>query len=107
MTALRHFTDRRGICSRLLADNGTNFMSAARELKKLYKFLKKKEEIIHIRLAKQKIESCLIPKLLQISEDYGTICMKRYFYAVRVKVILTFEKYYTLLVKIEAVVLDQ
>ena len=30
MAALRHFTDRRGICSRLLPDNGTNFIGASR-----------------------------------------------------------------------------
>jgi len=86
MTVLRHSTNRRSICSRLLADDGTNFVSAARELK-LYKFLKKKKEIIHTHISKQKIE-CLILKLLQISEDYGTICSEKHetiFYRVRVK----------------------
>jgi len=61
MATLRHFTGRRGICSRLFSDNTTNFVGTSKELKELYEFLKEKETTIQTQLSKQRIEWSFIP----------------------------------------------
>ncbi|XP_018359704.1 PREDICTED: uncharacterized protein LOC108758957 [Trachymyrmex cornetzi] len=107
LAALRRFTGRRGICSRLISDNGTNFVGASRELKELYAFLKEKEDTIQTLLAKQKIEWSFIPPRAPNfggSWESAIKIVKRKFYAVTKGLVLTFEKCYTLLVEIEAVV---
>jgi len=70
LAALHRFTDRRGICSRIFSDNGTNFVGAARELSELYDFLKREEEIIYSQLAKQRIEWQFIPPR---SPNFGSL----------------------------------
>lgn len=107
----RRFIGRRGICSRLFSDNGTNFVGAARELEELYEFLKASEEEkqqgVQTYLTKQKIEWSFIPP---IAPNFGGLwesavkSVKRHFYAVTKGLILTFEECYTLLVEVEAIV---
>ncbi|XP_071654106.1 uncharacterized protein [Temnothorax longispinosus] len=46
LAALRRFVARRGICSKIVSDNGTNFVGAARELAEVYEFLRKEKEAI-------------------------------------------------------------
>ncbi|XP_018360090.1 PREDICTED: uncharacterized protein LOC108759242 [Trachymyrmex cornetzi] len=75
LAALRRFTGRRGICSCLIYDNGTNFVGASRELKKLYAFLKEKEDTIQTLLAKQKIEwSFIPPRAPNFGGSYMGVC---------------------------------
>lgn len=61
LAALRRFTARRGISSRIMSDHGTNFKGAARELAEIYQFLKKEQQIITNYLAKQNIKWSFIP----------------------------------------------
>ncbi|XP_024884621.1 uncharacterized protein LOC112462817, partial [Temnothorax curvispinosus] len=61
LAALRRFVARRGICSKIVSDNGTNFVGAARELAEVYEFLRKEKEAIATYLARQKIEWRFIP----------------------------------------------
>lgn len=106
LAALHRFTGRRGICSRIFSDNGTNFVGAARELGELYDFLKREKETIYAQLAKQKIEWQFIPPR---SPNFGGLWesavkrTKHHFNTVTKGLILTFEECYTLLVGIEAV----
>lgn len=61
LAALQRFTGRRGICSRIFSDNGTNFVGAERELRELYEFLRNEKETIYTQLAKREIEWNFIP----------------------------------------------
>ncbi|XP_011859614.1 PREDICTED: uncharacterized protein LOC105557078 [Vollenhovia emeryi] len=61
LAALNRFTARRGICSEIFSDNGTNFVGAARELKEVYTFLKRKGSEIEDNLARRRIKWSFIP----------------------------------------------
>ncbi|XP_011858658.1 PREDICTED: uncharacterized protein LOC105556186 [Vollenhovia emeryi] len=106
LAALHRFTGRRGVCSQLFSDNGTNFVGAERELSEMYEFLKKEEKTIHLQLAKQKINWSFIPPR---TPNFGGLWesavkrVKHHFNAVTKGLVLTFEECYTLLVGIEAV----
>jgi len=56
VATLRRFIARRGLCSQIISDNGTNFVGAVRQLKELYEFLSKEQEVIKSELAEQRIE---------------------------------------------------
>jgi len=56
LAALRRFVARRGISSRIVSDNGTNFVGAARELTEVYQFLQREQQTIANHLARQNIE---------------------------------------------------
>jgi len=96
---------RRGNCLHLYSDNATNF-DAARELIDIYEFLKNKQEVTQAKLANQRVEWHFIPSR---SPNFGGLwesnikSIKKHFYAVTQGLTLTFEKCYTLLVGIEAV----
>ncbi|XP_018375289.1 PREDICTED: uncharacterized protein LOC108769043 [Trachymyrmex cornetzi] len=61
MSAFRRFCARRGTCSHVYSDNGTNLVGAANELKEIYEFLKTQESCIATRLATQNIKWHFIP----------------------------------------------
>ncbi|XP_011858471.1 PREDICTED: uncharacterized protein LOC105556028 [Vollenhovia emeryi] len=61
LAALNRFIARRGICSQMLSDNGTNFVGAARELKEIYEFLEKEGKKMQSALAQRKIAWSFIP----------------------------------------------
>ncbi|KAK2578329.1 hypothetical protein KPH14_012630 [Odynerus spinipes] len=46
LAALRRFVGRRGVCSQISSDNGTNFVGAAKDLKEVYEFLKTEHDAI-------------------------------------------------------------
>ncbi|XP_024878113.1 uncharacterized protein LOC112458609, partial [Temnothorax curvispinosus] len=106
LAALRRFVARRGICSKIVSDNGTNFVGAARELAEVYEFLWKEKEAIATYLARQKIEWRFIPPR---SPHFGGLweaavkATKRHLHTVTKGLVWTFEEYATLLVKIEAI----
>jgi len=106
LAVLHRFTDRRGICSRLLSNNGTNFIGTERELKEIYEFLSENEEAIQTQLARQKIKWSFIPPRTPNFGGLWEAAVKRAKYnfnMVTRKLILTFEECYNLLVGIEAV----
>ncbi|XP_011859672.1 PREDICTED: uncharacterized protein LOC105557117 [Vollenhovia emeryi] len=106
LAALRRFTARRGICSQMVSDNGTNFVGAARELREIYEFLKKEQQTIADHMARQKMKWKFIPPR---SPHFGGLweaavkATKRHLTTVTKGLIATFEKYYTLLTKIESI----
>ncbi|XP_077265256.1 uncharacterized protein LOC143899131 [Temnothorax americanus] len=106
LAALRRFVARRGICSKIVSDNGTNFVGAAREQAEVYEFLRKEKEAITTYLACQKIEWRFIPPR---SPHFGGLweaavkATKRHLHTVTKGLVWTFEEYATLLVKIEAI----
>ncbi|XP_024892982.1 uncharacterized protein LOC112468134 [Temnothorax curvispinosus] len=61
LAALNRFTARRGICSEIFSDNGTNFVGASEELKEVYTFLEKESSEIGRSLANQRIKWSFIP----------------------------------------------
>ncbi|XP_077263143.1 uncharacterized protein LOC143898012 [Temnothorax americanus] len=106
LAALRRFVARRGICSKIVSDNGTNFVGAARELAEVYEFLRKEKEAIATYLARQKIEWRFNPPR---SPHFGGLweaavkATKRHLHTVTKGLVWTFEEYATLLVEIEAI----
>ena len=56
LAALRRFTSRRGICTVIQSDRGTNFVGAARELRDMLAHLDTGHDIIHSTLLKDGIE---------------------------------------------------
>lgn len=105
IAALNRFTARRGLCTRMFSDNGTNFVGAARELEEIYKFLTEQRNEIETQLAKQRIEWKYIPPC---SPHFGGLweaavkIMKRHLTVTQGQ-ILTYEEYSTLLATIKAV----
>lgn len=61
LAALSRFTARRGICTQLFSDNGTNFVGASRELQEVQEFLEKTEPEILSFLTKQRVSWSFIP----------------------------------------------
>ncbi|XP_071631880.1 uncharacterized protein [Temnothorax longispinosus] len=106
LAALSRFTARRGICSQMFSDNGTNFVGAARELRKIYAFLEKEKDEIQTSLAQQKITWSFIPPR---APHFGGLweaavkIAKRHLNSVTQGRVLTFEEYATLLAEIEAI----
>lgn len=106
LASLRRFVARRGICSQLFSDNGTNFVGAARELKEVYEFLKREKGVIETNLSKRRIEWHFIPPK---APHFGGLweavvkITKKHLFTVTQGRILTFEEYTTLLAEIEAI----
>lgn len=106
LAALSRFTARRGLCSQIFSDNGTNFVGASRQLDEVYAFLEKEECVIATSLASQRVTWNFIPPR---APHFGGLweaavkSMKRHLYTVTQGKVLTFEEYSTLLANIEAV----
>lgn len=106
LAALRRFVARRGICSQMVSDNGTNFVGAARELKEVFEFLEKENDAISEHLSRQKIQWKFIPPR---APHFGGLweaavkAVKRHLNTVTKGLVSTFEEYYTLLVEIESI----
>ncbi|XP_011884101.1 PREDICTED: uncharacterized protein LOC105571245 [Vollenhovia emeryi] len=106
IATLRRFIARRGLCSQILSDNGTNFVGAAKHLKELYEFLLKEQKSIESELAKHRIEWRFIPPR---APHFGGLweaavkSTKRHLHTVTEGRVLTYEEYSTILAQIEAV----
>lgn len=103
--ALRRFTSRRGICSDLYSDNGTNFVGANRELQQIFTFIRENEQTIALELSKQNITWHFNPPR---SPHFGGLwesavkSFKHHFNRVVKDSLLTFEEFNTLATQIEA-----
>lgn len=73
LAALHRFTGRRGICSRIFSDNGTNFIGAERELNEVYEFLKKEEKLYEHNWLDGKSTGASFPQGLRTLEVYGRL----------------------------------
>ncbi|XP_068994219.1 uncharacterized protein [Neodiprion pinetum] len=106
LAALRRFVARRGVCSQIISDNGTNFVGAVRESKEVFEFLEKEENTISEHLSQQKITWKFIPLR---APHFGGVwkaavkITKRQLNTVPMGLVSTFEEYYTLLVEIESI----
>lgn len=106
LAAFNRFVARRGICSEMFSDNGTNFVGANRELKEMYDLIKKNENYVAEKLAQSKIKWSFIPPK---APHFGGIweaavkSFKRHFYKICNNMILTFEECYTLITQIESI----
>ncbi|XP_023312588.1 uncharacterized protein LOC111692719 [Anoplophora glabripennis] len=104
--ALKRFVSRRGRPTQIFSDNGTNFVSAASELKLLGKFLAKHERSITESASLENIDWKFIPPH---SPHFGGLweagvkSSKHHLRRVLGKTSLTFEELYTLIVQVEAV----
>ncbi|XP_071579872.1 uncharacterized protein [Temnothorax nylanderi] len=106
LAALNRFTARRGICSEIFSDNGTNFVGASRELKEVYTFLEKESSEIGRSLANQRIKWSFIPPR---APHFGGIweavvkVAKQHLHTVTQGRVLTYEECSTLLSQVEAI----
>lgn len=105
IAALRRFTSRRGLCSNIYSDNGTNFVGANNTLTELYNFLKQKSNHINHHLLKQKNQWHFIPpKAPHFGGIWEAAVISAKIHLTRVikNEILTYEEYNTLIIQIEA-----
>lgn len=108
LNAFKRFLSRRGPCSFIYSDNGTNFIASDSYLKELFDFLKSNEyySLFNNELAKHKIIWKRSPPL---GSHFGGIweanikCIKSLLFRVIGKQILTYEEMLTVLNQVEAV----
>ncbi|XP_074031851.1 uncharacterized protein [Leptinotarsa decemlineata] len=96
LAALRRFIARRGRCSRILSDHGTNFVGASRILTKLFK------EACDIQQITWSFQAPAAPHFNGLSEA-GIKSVKSHLIRIIGSQILTFEEFYTLLTQVEAI----
>ncbi|XP_026462759.1 uncharacterized protein LOC113365404 [Ctenocephalides felis] len=103
LASLKRFVSRRGVCSTIHSDNGTNFVGASRQLNELYKFFKleiNRKNIIEC-VANMGITWKFIPSH---APHFGGLwesnikSMKHYLHRVIGSTCLTYEEYLTLLI---------
>ncbi|XP_043587857.1 uncharacterized protein LOC122570075 [Bombus pyrosoma] len=112
IAALRRFIARRGFCSTIHSDNGTNFISANNELKGLHELIKSEDhnEKVTTYLADKQIEWRFITPH---SPHFGGLweavvkSFKHHFRRVVGNELLTFEQFNTLVIEIEAVLISR
>nr|CAI5869832.1 unnamed protein product [Callosobruchus analis] len=106
MLALRRFVSRRGKPRRVYSDNGTNFVSTAKELKDLGNYIKQNQGDLEAAFSKENIEWKFIPPR---SPHFGGLweagikSMKFHLTRVAGNVHFTYEFFYTLLTEVEAI----
>ncbi|XP_043604100.1 uncharacterized protein LOC122577082 [Bombus pyrosoma] len=108
IAAFRRFIARRGFCSTIHSDNGTNFIGVNNELRELHELLKSDDhnEKVTTFLADKQIEWRFIPPH---SPHFGGLweaavkSFKHHFRSVVGNELLTFEQFNTLIIEIEAV----
>ncbi|XP_055922811.1 uncharacterized protein LOC129953595 [Eupeodes corollae] len=108
LAAFRRFVSRRGLCSNVYSDNGTNFQGARRCLNEMHKLVLSEayNEEVATSLAKDSIAWHFIPPS---SPHFGGLweagvkSVKFHLRRVVGATILTFEEMYTVLTQIEAV----
>ena len=108
LAALDRFVNRRGLVKRLLSDNGTNFVGASNELRRLYQLLKHET-------TQAKIKELLLPKEIEWTFippraphfgglwEAGVKSVKTHLKRTLQSAVLTFEEYYTVLTNIESI----
>lgn len=108
IAALERFFARRGACTDLYSDNGTNFVGANKEIQELHKFLMSgnHNEIVKNHLAPKSIQWHFIPPR---SPHMGGLweaavkSFKRHLFRSINPLLCTFEEFMTLTTKIEAI----
>jgi len=108
LAALDRFVSRRGLCTEIYSDHGSNFVGGNRELKELYSLFScpKTSEVIFSKLSTQGISWHFIPPLAPHFGglwESGIKSTKHHLNRVLGNQILTFEEFSTLLCKIEAI----
>jgi Pao retrotransposon peptidase/Protein of unknown function (DUF1759)/Family of unknown function (DUF5641)/Putative peptidase (DUF1758)/Integrase zinc binding domain len=106
LAALRRFISRRGACSDIYSDNGTNFRGAANQLDKdLQEAIKKSTQHAAEKLANDKIKWHFIPPA---TPHFGGLweaavkSVKKLLRTTLAEKALTFEEFYTVLAEVEA-----
>lgn len=106
MNSLKRFVARRGKCSRIFSDNGTNFVGAFNEIKDLGKLINRDHTQIEEFLAKEGIKWSFIPPgsphMGGLWESAVKSC-KSHLKKVIGEVKLTFEELSTVITQIEAI----
>lgn len=106
LAALRRFVSRRGKPCKMHSDNGTNFVGASAELKRLAAFFNQNGSALTEILENEGISWCFIPPRgphFGGLWEAGVKSAKSHLLRVAGNAILTYEQFYTLLVQIEAV----
>lgn len=108
LNVLKRFISRRGLCANLYSDNGTNFIGANNELKRMYQGLK-------IAISNSSVQNYLLDNQIQWhfipsrSPTFGGLweravrSIKSHLKRVLINTTLTYESFYTVLTQIEAI----
>lgn len=95
LAALRRFVSRRGRCSKIISDQGTNFVGAKRELNKLM------QQVVESEKISWKLHPPSAPHFSGLAEA-GIKSVKVHLLRVIGEQVLSYEEFYTVLVQIEA-----
>lgn len=106
IAAFKRFTSRRGLCSNMYSDNGTNFVGADREFRTQFdKQVQMITKEVAEELSMQKIQWHFIPPSTPHFGglwEAGVKAMKYHLKRILGQSALTYEEFYTLLTQIEA-----
>ncbi|KYN50081.1 Pro-Pol polyprotein, partial [Cyphomyrmex costatus] len=108
LNALKRFIARRGLCTHIHSDNGSNFKGASRELQEFFKLIRtaSHQETIHNYCMKQAIQWHFIPPYSPHMGgiwEAGIKSVKTHLRKILGEALLSFEEMYTILTQIEAV----
>lgn len=105
LAAFTRFVSRRGMCSDIYSDNGTNFVGASNELSKLYEFIRDNHSQINDYICKKNITWHFSPPS---SPHMGGLwesavkSMKTHLYKIIGQQHLSFDEFITVLAQVEA-----
>lgn len=108
LAAFDRFVSRRGLCTSIYSDNGTNFVGAAHQLRDLYTFLQSDDNQLTVqrKLREQEVSWHFIPPKAPEQGglwEAGVKSMKKHLTRVTQNAFFTYEELSTVLCKIEAV----
>ncbi|XP_055950871.1 uncharacterized protein LOC129984956 [Argiope bruennichi] len=106
IACLKRFVARRGLCSKLFSDNGTNFIGANKELSKLYNLVVKPDDSLASYLSTEGIDWNFIPPRAPNFGglwESGVKAFKYHFKRILGNSKLSYEEFLTVITQIEGI----
>ena len=106
IACLKRFVARRGLCSKLFSDNGTNFVGASKELSKLFNLVVKPDDELATYLSTERMDWFFLPPKAPNFGGLWESCVKSFKYHFK-RVLgnsnLTYEEFLTATIQIEGI----
>lgn len=105
LAAFKRFVSRRGKCTKIYSDNGTNYVGAYRQLKELYDFIGKNENTLHQNMLKMGLTWVFSPARTPHFGGIFEACVKStkfHLHRIIGETKLTYEEFFTITTQVEA-----